>query len=530
MNIIPYGHSGLGLSRVPWATIVIFVACMVAFVLTNGASERAGATSAELYDQIVRIYLADPTLELDPRILDFFLRGNNVDENQREVYLDTLAKWAARNPSPGAKATQEELDRLTERYWAVYRSSPKYRFGLVPDDATPLSHLTHTFMHSSWGHLLSNMFVFFLVGPYLEQRWGRPLFVGCFLGAGLLTGVLWVVRHPHLDIPTVGASGAIAGLMGAFLICFAAAKIRFAYWYVVVWGAFEVPAWLVLPIWLAKEVIAGREQDLYRQYAGGGGIGHWTHVWGFIFGMAFAWGLGLFGLDPRRTEVRLDDSAPALPNYRSLDRLRQVGQVMVPVPEAAFASPLAGGSAFQVLGVPQRGPWEPGFEGVQTGEPLPRERRAVGHRRAERLRMIEAVPRAIGESVARFAVGAAVHRLDLDQVEAIAVGAVEQPGGRPFIVIDLLLDPPWDDDVSLRLVRLRSSTFDPRAIVGGEDAMEALTRLLDRLLASCEAEPLPDAEHLRSPGATTYTSLEEYQREVLGVVGAEEGGEELPGL
>lgn len=526
MKIIPYGHSGLGLSKVPWATIVIFVVCLAAFMLTNGASERAWRATAELYEQIGRVYLADPTLELDPRILDAFLRANDVDENEREVYLEELAKWSARNPSPGPKATQEELDRLTEQLWAVRRSSPKYRFGLVPDAATPTSYLTSIFMHGDGWHLFGNMLVLFLTAPYLEQRWGRTLFFGCFLGAGLLTGVLWVLRHPHLDIPAIGASGAIAGLMGAFLICFAAAKIRFAYWYVVVWGAVEVPAWLVLPVWLVKEVISGRKQDLYQQYAGGGGTGHWTHVWGFIFGMAFAWGLGLIGRDPRGVEVRLDDWLPALPVPCYLNELRPVVPPMVPAPAPAFASPLAGASAFQALGAPERGTRDSGFEPFQTVESAPQARRAVGHRPAERLRVIEAVPRTIGESVARFAVGAAVHRLDLDQVEAIAVGAIQRPGGRPFIVIDLLLDPPWDDDARLRLVRLRSSSFDPRAIVGGEDAMEALTRLLDRLRASGSAEPLPDAGHLRSPGTTIYASLEEYQREVLGAVGAGEGDEE----
>jgi len=121
--------------------------------------------------------------------------------------------------------------------------------------------------------------------------------------------------------------------------------------------------------------------------------------------------------------------------------------------------------------------------------------------------------------IARPVVWAAFPRTGALSSSQEAAHAIERTGGRPFIVIDLLLDPPWDDDGNLRLVRLRSSSFDPRAIVGGEDGMEAFTRLLDRLLASCSAEPLPDAEHLRSPGATTYASLDEYQSEVLGVVG-----------
>ena len=145
--------------------------------------------------------------------------------------------------------------------------------------------------------------------------------------------------------------------------------------------------------------------------------------------------------------------------------------------------------------------------------------REVRQRTAERLQVVEGVPKVVGESVLRFEVAGAIRTLDLGRVEAIAVGAIEQSEGLPFIVVDLLLDPPWEDDANLRVIRLRSSSFGPRAIVGGEDAMEAFSRLVDRLIESCSAEPIPDADHLRSPGSTTYASLEEYQSEVLGVVG-----------
>jgi membrane associated rhomboid family serine protease len=261
MNIIPYGHSGVALYRVPWATIVIFGVCVVAFVLTAGASDRAWEKSYEIYQEIIEVFVANPTLELDPRILEMFLRSQGMEEHEREFYLESLPTWAEENPQPGVTATQEELDRLTQMYWAIRQSSPTYRFGLVPAAQTPWSYVTHIFMHGSWGHLIGNMLFLFLTAPYLEQRWGRPFFVVCYIAVGFLTGVLWVARHPGVEISSIGASGAIAGLMGAFLICFGAAKIRFAYWFVVAWGAFEVPAWLVLPVWLGKEVFAARQQQ-----------------------------------------------------------------------------------------------------------------------------------------------------------------------------------------------------------------------------------------------------------------------------
>jgi len=537
MNIVPYGHSGVALYRVPWATIVIFVVCVVALLLTYGPSNRAWERSIDIYWEIIDSFIANPTLELEPWMLETFLRSKGVDEYGREAFLESLQKQAEENPQPGATTTQEEIDLLTQQYWSVRRSSPDYRFGLVPAAQTPLSHLTHMFMHADWRHLIGNMVFLFLTAPYLEQRWGWPLFVGCFVGVGFLTGVLWVVRHPGSDVFALGSSGSIAGLMGAFLICFGAAKIRFAYWFVVVWGAFEVRAWLVLPAWLAKEVFAARQQDILMQGAAGG-IGHWTHVWGFIFGMAFAWGLSLVGLDRHLGDVVVDESVVPVRVRRPSAEVVQIGPSEMRVLAGRSSAkvvqvgpsemPVSAASAVAVLneetarrrdrGIDEARP-DLGLADIEVGKAPLVNKRAVRQRTAKRLQVVEGVPKVMGESVLRFEAAGAIRTLDLGRVEAIAVGAIEQSEGLPFIVVDLLLDPPWEDDANLRVIRLRSSSFDPRAIVGGEDAREALSRLVDRLIESCSAEPIPDTDHLRSPGSTTYASLKEYQSEVLGVVG-----------
>ena len=116
---------------------------------------------------------------------------------------------------------------------------------------------------------------------------------------GIGAALAHVAASPYSPVPTVGASGAIAGLMGAFLICFGTSKIRFFYWFFIIWGTFEAPAWLMLPLWLAMEVVSGRSMDVLSQGDGGGGVAHWAHVWGFIFGTALAWAIGLLGIDGR---------------------------------------------------------------------------------------------------------------------------------------------------------------------------------------------------------------------------------------
>ncbi|MEJ2190327.1 MAG: hypothetical protein P8Y93_13140 [Acidobacteriota bacterium] len=90
-------------------------------------------------------------------------------------------------------------------------------------------------------------------------------------------------------------------------------------------------------------------------------------------------------------------------------------------------------------------------------------------------------------------------------------------GRKPVVVVDLLLDSPWGDRETLRIVRLTSDSFDPRGLVGGDDAMAAFRTLLDHLLKVSEAVPLPDPDAARGRPFRSFPSFEAYHREVLGV-------------
>ena len=107
-------------------------------------------------------------------------------------------------------------------------------------------------------HLLGNLLFLVLAAPHVEERWGPVLFGVFYLLSGVVAALFWALRYPGLDTSLVGASGAIAGVMGAFLVCFGGSKIKFFYWFGIIWGTFRAPAWLMLPLWLAIEVISGR--------------------------------------------------------------------------------------------------------------------------------------------------------------------------------------------------------------------------------------------------------------------------------
>lgn len=520
--IIPYGHEGLRVRGLPWVTVSIFVLCVVVFLTTAGASNRAAQESGLLFSEIAEIYLARPSLEIDPQLEELLFQQFGIDENEREVFLRSLKESRVGQPDPGSGPTQKELNALTHRFWTVYRGSPHYRWGVVPDDLSPVDLVTYQFLHGGWVHLLGNLLFLYLAAPHLEERWGRGFFGGFYLLAGVVAALFWALRYPGLDVPLVGASGSIAGLMGAFLICFGASKIRFFYWFFIIWGTFEAPAWLMLPMWLVMEVISGRTMDVLSQGNGGGGVAHWAHVWGFIFGMAFAGALHMLGIDAKLAQRTVQTLAPT-DTSRGMD-----------VPPRNLRRPAESKVALTVdgVGLPDDPPTVAPLGGESNAPPPSDEPPipevlevsvdsgpAVEIRPRERLRILEGIPRSIDGPLLVFEVQNAPRSLDLSKIEAVAVGALMREGQRPFLLIDLLLDPPSDGTIDLRVVRFRSSSFDPRSIVGGDQAMGAFVGLVRRLISESGALPLPDEATISMPSRRSYDSIEVYEQEVLGVMG-----------
>ena len=150
----------------------------------------------------------------------------------------------------------------------------------------PSTLITYQFLHGGFLHLFGNLFFLFLAGPFIEDVWGRPVFAAFYLTAGALSALMFALRYPELDEPLIGASGAVAGVMGAFLVRYWKTRIRFLYFFIPFRpGTFTAPAWLMLPLWFARELVFAQAWDVASPGTGGGGVAHWAHVWGFAFGL-----------------------------------------------------------------------------------------------------------------------------------------------------------------------------------------------------------------------------------------------------
>jgi rhomboid family protein len=151
-------------------------------------------------------------------------------------------------------------------------------------DAGPqLSHVfTHMFLHGSWMHLLGNMWFLWLFGNNIEDAMTRPRFVVFYLLCGLAAAALQVAASSHSAVPMVGASGAISGVMGAYLVLYPRVRV----YTVVLLGFFiqtiALPAWAMLIYWAVLQLLGG----VSGIGAEGGGVAFWAHVGGFLTGAA----------------------------------------------------------------------------------------------------------------------------------------------------------------------------------------------------------------------------------------------------
>jgi len=143
------------------------------------------------------------------------------------------------------------------------------------------------FLHGGWIHLISNMWALWVFGDNVEDRMGHVRYLVFYLLCGLVAGATHVYFNPASDVPVVGASGALSGVLGAYLVLFPLARVLTVI-PVFFWPVFvEVPAIVFLGLWFLAQY-AGASASLHGLPASGG-VAWWAHVGGFAAGLTFIW-------------------------------------------------------------------------------------------------------------------------------------------------------------------------------------------------------------------------------------------------
>jgi membrane associated rhomboid family serine protease len=158
------------------------------------------------------------------------------------------------------------------------------RFGVIPAHFRPVTLLTSMFLHAGWAHIIGNMLFLWAFGRSLEDAMGHSKFLAFYLICGVAAGLAHVYFNPYVTLPTVGASGAIAGVMGAYLVKFPRARIHTLVFFFFFVTMADIPAAFILLYWFVTQLFS-EYGSITQTHVVNGGVAYAAHIGGFVTGM-----------------------------------------------------------------------------------------------------------------------------------------------------------------------------------------------------------------------------------------------------
>jgi membrane associated rhomboid family serine protease len=161
-----------------------------------------------------------------------------------------------------------------------------YQWSVIPAEIVAghgwITIVTAMFMHSGWLHIIGNMIYFWAFGPEIEDAMGRFRFLIFYLLGGLVAMLAQVAAMPASTVPNLGASGAIAAVMGAFIVTYPRDRIKTALWFLLFVRIAFIPAAVLIGFWFVMQLF---NAGAVTQHVQGGGVAYLAHIGGFLFGV-----------------------------------------------------------------------------------------------------------------------------------------------------------------------------------------------------------------------------------------------------
>jgi membrane associated rhomboid family serine protease len=269
--------------KLPYLTMGLILVNLVVWVITDKIVGREFQDLSELNARMFTI--EQPYLQR--------LNQENPEAVRSLTYDDLHKRYGDEVARKSFASQDEEWRALYAEYQSMLDNRFFMRWGLVPSRFSFLKLLFSLFLHANFMHLFGNMLFLWAVGCNLEDDWGWWGFLVCYLLSGVAAWGLHALRFPDSNVPGIGASGAIAGIMGVFLVKYYSVKIKFFYiWLLRFWrpfGFFSTYAYTVIPIWFILQLIGARG-------GAASGVGYYAHIGGFLFGAAVAGSFKALGL------------------------------------------------------------------------------------------------------------------------------------------------------------------------------------------------------------------------------------------
>jgi membrane associated rhomboid family serine protease len=292
MLLIPIGHDRQVTRRLPVITLAFIVLNILVFVFTETIGSQQSTRKGLALKSLLEFADAHPEVKLSDPASDRLARLATLEIEAVKGYIAEEKLIKAINGKEDDKnellsledraVLELESKRLSSAFVAAFDEFYGYKYGFIPayHKASLLNYFSCMFLHGGFLHLLGNMLFLFLAGIAMEDSWGRGFYTIFYLTAGLAATATHAFTAPDSKIYLVGASGAIAGLMGAFMVRYFKARIKFFYFVIFKAGTFKAPAYVMLPLWIALEL----KDTFFPSASDEGGVAFWAHIGGFFFG------------------------------------------------------------------------------------------------------------------------------------------------------------------------------------------------------------------------------------------------------
>lgn len=299
--VLPIGRDESEIRRHAWVSYSIIALNIAVFVVVNLVmASLADRTAVEAkYQESLEYLFTHPYLET-PEELSRIVDGELAAALAQAA--ESFEKAEIVIPDAQVEREQEELDTLAAEAGEMLRkAAPQLALAYVPANGGFAAMMTSLFTHADLLHLLGNLLFFFLSGPFVEDVFGRPLFAALYFLGGIAATVAYAAQNQESLIPLVGASGAIAAVMGAYLVRFYKSKIEFLVLLFFRYSfRFFAPAFVVLPLWFAQQLLEAFRDDE------GSGVAFMAHVGGFVFGAAFGTIVKFSGVEERFINPKIE--------------------------------------------------------------------------------------------------------------------------------------------------------------------------------------------------------------------------------
>ena len=291
-------------ARRPYVTFALVALQLLIFLATHNALEQERTQFAEIQSHtffLAASHEAIPLNAAQQRLVGAFRRAqpqgwedlSSSDRAPADAWEKEARTW-----DPDRSEQEERV--LGERLNEFESTAAAARFSLYPPHLAAASYLTSSFLHRSWAHLIFNVLFLLLAGAALEEVWGWQIFLGFYFVAGAAAVWSYAIVYPNTAIPLMGASGVVAGVMGALLIRFPKTRMMRGS---AIWRVrprllrFSSPVYVLFPVWALAELVGG------SIVSESGSLGYWAQGGVFAFGVVVGIAMRLTGIDKHLEEL-----------------------------------------------------------------------------------------------------------------------------------------------------------------------------------------------------------------------------------